>query len=235
LWLGVAVVVLVVGFNLAKLFFLVSVPKIRSAADQAEARQKFKQITLGMAMYAQEHNGEFVEQAWAVPPSKFKHSWRVHILPYIEQGPLYDQIHLDEPWDSEANSRFHYKTPSAFRPPEQTKLFEMTFIQVVYGPGTAFPGSGQKMRYPASFVDGTSQTVILVEAARAVNWMQPEDIDIQQVRGSLLDKLGTRPGATGPLVGTADGTAHFLKPGITEKTLRAALTPAGNEVLGPDW
>ena len=32
-------------------------------------------------------------------------SWRVAILPYIEQDALYKQFHLDEPWDSEHNKK----------------------------------------------------------------------------------------------------------------------------------
>ena len=32
-------------------------------------------------------------------------SWRVHILPYMDYGQLYDQFHLDEPWDSEHNKK----------------------------------------------------------------------------------------------------------------------------------
>ncbi len=35
------------------------------------------------------------------------HSWRVLILPYIEQQELYERIRLDEPWDSPYNRQFH--------------------------------------------------------------------------------------------------------------------------------
>src|SRR5260370_4929892 len=32
-------------------------------------------------------------------------SWRVHLLPFIEQEDLYKEFHLDEPWDSEHNKQ----------------------------------------------------------------------------------------------------------------------------------
>lgn len=30
-------------------------------------------------------------------------SWRVHLLPYLDQGQLYGEFHLDEPWSSKHN------------------------------------------------------------------------------------------------------------------------------------
>jgi hypothetical protein len=199
------------------------------------ARNNFQQLALAMVNYADSHQGNFVEQAGAIPPNAVKHSWRVHLLPYIEQNNLYKQIHLNEAWDSPWNKQFHGQMPKTFEFPGRPAPRGMTYVQVVYGPGTAFPGGGRKMRFPASFQDGTSQTIVLVEAARAVNWMQPEDINFQQVRGPLSFKLGTHPGATGPLVGLGDGSVQFLKTGISDKTLRAAISPANSDVLGRDW
>ncbi len=37
------------------------------------------------------------------------------------------------------------------------------------------------------------------------------------------------------LVGLADGSARSINPKISDKTWKAAFTPAGGEVLGPDW
>jgi len=45
------------------------------------------------------------------------HSWRVLILPYFEDQnilDLYNEIRLDEPWDSEWNSQFHERAPNIF-------------------------------------------------------------------------------------------------------------------------
>ena len=43
------------------------------------------------------------------------HSWRVLLLPYMEEIALYDQIRLDEPWDSPWNSQFHDRMPAVYR------------------------------------------------------------------------------------------------------------------------
>lgn len=41
-------------------------------------------------------------------------AWRVLLLPYLGEEDLYQQIRLDEPWDSEWNRQFTAKTPDAF-------------------------------------------------------------------------------------------------------------------------
>src|SRR4029079_14059052 len=44
-------------------------------------------------------------------------SWRVQILPFIEQNALYSQFHLDEPWDSAHNRALLDKMPDVFKNP----------------------------------------------------------------------------------------------------------------------
>ena len=42
-------------------------------------------------------------------------SWRVHILPFIEEAELYEQFRLDEPWDSPHNKKLIAKIPNVFQ------------------------------------------------------------------------------------------------------------------------
>ncbi len=64
-------------------------------------------------------------------------SWRVLMLPYIEQQELYQRFKLDEPWDSEHNRKLIERMPRIYAPyakcdaPPHT-----TFFQVIRGPGT---------------------------------------------------------------------------------------------------
>ena len=44
-------------------------------------------------------------------------SWRVAILPQLEQGALYNEFHLDEPWDSEHNKALVAKMPAVLPRP----------------------------------------------------------------------------------------------------------------------
>src|SRR5205814_7143349 len=108
-------------------------------------------------------------------------SWRVAILPYIEQDQLYKQFKLDEPWDSDHNKKLLDKMPKTFEIPEAKAKPGHTFYQVFTGPETVFPlDATKKLRFPASFTDGTSNTLAIVEAANPVPWTKPEDIPLTE-------------------------------------------------------
>jgi prepilin-type processing-associated H-X9-DG protein len=55
-------------------------------------------------------------------------------------------------------------------------------------------------------------------------------------RQGNCDPTRTSTGHTGGMqVGLADGSVRFVSAGIGGETWWAACTPAGGEVLGPDW
>src|ERR1043165_2482222 len=76
----------------------------RDAARQAQSANNLKQLALAMQMYVAA-NRHFPAAAVTGSDGKTKHSWRVAILPYVEQRSLYDQYRFDEPWDSENNKK----------------------------------------------------------------------------------------------------------------------------------
>lgn len=65
-------------------------------------------------------------------------SWRVHMLPYLNQGDLYDQFHLDEPWDSEHNKKLLKKMPEIYSISEKPNKNGLTRILAVTGKDTLF-------------------------------------------------------------------------------------------------
>ena len=84
----------------------------------------------------------------------------------------------------------------------------------------------------ADFRDGTINTFLIVESAQAVPWTKPEDIAYDASRP--LPQLGIF--TDGFNAALADGSVHwFNRAKLTDQTLRAAITPAGNEPLGFDW
>src|SRR5262249_4943269 len=57
-------------------------------------------------------------------------SGRVAILPYIEQGALYQRFKLDEPWDSEHNKKLIAHMPKLYAAPGvKTREAGLTFYQ----------------------------------------------------------------------------------------------------------
>src|SRR5262249_13592429 len=77
--------------------------------------------------------------------------------------------------------------------------------------------------------DGESNTLLVVETARAVPWTKPEDVAFVPER--MPSGLGSRH-PLGVNVGFADGTPRLLKYTIDLRTLYALLTRDGGEISG---
>lgn len=160
-------------------------------------------------------------------------SWRVALLPYIEQDSLFKEFKLDEPWDSPHNLKLLSKMPKVYAHPVKTQSSQpfSTHYQVFVGKDAPFL-EGRKVRMPASFADGTANTIIIVEAADAVPWSKPADLVYDA--NKPLPKLGGLFD-DGFYVALGDASVRWISSKTTERTLRAAITPSGGETLGPDW
>jgi hypothetical protein len=102
-------------------------------------------------------------------------SWRVALLPYLGERELYGQFKLDEPWDSPHNKKLLKKIPHFYRPPgEAGGPSGTTFYQVFVGEHAAF--EKHRTLRVTDFMDGTANTLLVVEAGHAVPWTKPEDL-----------------------------------------------------------
>jgi hypothetical protein len=162
-------------------------------------------------------------------------SWRVAILPYLQQEALYRQFRLDEPWDSEHNVRLLAQMPKVYVVPgrEREAAEGLTYYQGFAGPGAMFDTApevgGVRM---AAITDGTSNTLLAVEAAEAVPWTKPADLPFDPA-GPLPRLGGHHRGGFNALL--CDGSTRFVPDRINEQTLRALITYNGGEVVSPDW
>jgi hypothetical protein len=203
--------------------------KVVGAADRDLAQNSLKQIGLAMHSYHDVY-GHFPAAASYDKQGRPLLSWRVHILPYLEQEELYKQFHLDEPWDSEHNKQLLAKMPRIYAAPLPGGAKErgMTPYQVFTGKGTIF--EDKKGVAIKDITDGTSRTFLIVEAGEGVPWTKPQDLPFDPDKP--LPRLG-RPGADGFLALFADGSVHYIKKATKEKVLRALITYNGNEVVNP--
>jgi hypothetical protein len=192
-----------------------SLPLIENAAKRIQLANDLKQLSLASMSYADANGGRMPTDLYD-KNGKLLLSWRVAVLPYIEGGNLYSQFHLDEPWDSEHNKKLLEKMPETFAP-KDTEAYKNheTFFQAFVGKGTVFEKSG--LRFPADIPDGTSNTILFVEAKKAVPWTKPDDIPFD--KGKLLPKVG---GLTkgGFMAAMCDGSVHFIPLTVKEETLR---------------
>jgi hypothetical protein len=214
---------------------LPAVQKVRESSVRMQSSNNLKQIALAMHNFNDAYSGNLPAHAiYSKDGKKPLLSWRVAILPYIEEDNLYRQFHMDEPWDSEHNKKLIPLMPKVYLSPTapRTKEPGMTYYQILVGGGAAWEKSSKQPGIPRTFVDGTSNTIMVAEAGEPVIWTKPDDLEYDP--NKPLPKLGLQPG--GPFnVALADGSTRVISPNISDATMRAAITPAGGEFLGPDW
>jgi hypothetical protein len=161
-------------------------------------------------------------------------SWRVLILPFIEQLDLYEQFRLDEPWDSPHNLRLLSQMPRTYAPPPG-KAWKVppyhTVCHVFVGPGTAFEGQ-EGLQFPSDFPDGLSNTLLFVEAGEPVPWTKPEDLPYDPERPLPELRCLFHDGFRACM---ADASRRFVPKRTNQATLRAAITRNGGDAPGPDW
>ncbi|MBI5757229.1 MAG: DUF1559 domain-containing protein [Planctomycetales bacterium] len=208
---------------------LPAVQQAREAARRTQSKNNLKQIGLAMHNYHDVH-GRFPPAASTSKAGKPLLSWRVHILPYLDQAPLYNSFHLDEPWDSEHNKKLTAGVPLQYINPSAPKLTAegKTVYLAPVGKGLAFEGSeGTRI---GDFTDGTSNTILVVEAHadKAVIWTKPDDLAFDSEKP--LDGLKeARQGGFQVLL--CDGSVRFINLTINLDILRALFTRNGGEAV----
>jgi prepilin-type processing-associated H-X9-DG protein len=195
--------------------------KVGIAKARMTSQNNLKQIALAMHNY---HDSFAALPAVAIYSKDGKPllSWRVAILPFIEQDNLYKQFHLDEPWDSEHNKKLLAQMPKTYGPQG-----DKTHYRVFHGKGAAFEGKkGLKF---SSFTDGTSNTILVVEAVDPVEWTKPEEFEYSVE--AALPKLGGKPFENGFNAAFADGSVRMMPIKVKEELMRAVITRNGGETI----
>jgi prepilin-type processing-associated H-X9-DG protein len=203
---------------------LPAVQAAREAARRAQCTNNLKQIALALHNF-QSVNSHFPPAAITDADGKPLLSWRVAILPFIEQEGLYREFKLDEPWDSPHNQALIARMPAVyFCPSDGLDTQHTTRYQVIVGPGTIFEGDkGIRLE---EITDGTSNTLLVVEAKNPVPWTKPDDIPVNGLTAGVGSK---HAGGFNALM--ADGAVRFLRMSINPDILQALATRAGGEVV----
>lgn len=199
----------------------------------SDSRNRLHQMTssnnlrmIGMAMISYENRERhYPAQAIVGAQGKPLLSWRVALLPYLDEQALFNEFHLDEPWDSEHNKKLIDKMPQIYENPSVPEPGKTTYL-VPFAKGTLF-GDSQKpvVGYPN---DGPGNTIMILEADadRAVVWTKPDDLNIDPQQPSK-GLGGLRDGKF--MVVCADVHVSRIPVNIPAETLWALFTHSGGE------
>jgi prepilin-type processing-associated H-X9-DG protein len=203
--------------------------RVGGASDRMMDANNLKQIGLALHNY-HDVNAGFPPAAVVGKKGKPLLSWRVAILPYIDEAELYKKFHLDEPWDSEHNTKVlaDNPMPKVFLAPGGTAKAgdKKTHYQVFTGNGAMFDViEGSKIQ---SITDGTSNTLMVATAKTPVEWTKPADLEFDP-KGDPRDLLLFVNDVCN--VAFADGSVRAMAKKTPVETFRAIITKAGGEVV----
>jgi hypothetical protein len=164
------------------------------------------------------------------------YSWRVAILPYIEQEPLYRQYNFEEPWDGPNNRKLLDKMPECYSFPDadgssvsqtNTAYFVFTGDATALG-GPTGPGGRYLKRTGLDITDGVSYTILAVERRADVPWTKPEDIPFDP-KAPVPELGGFTPDSF--QVVFADGSVRAIKKSVGAMVLKSLITRAAGEII----
>lgn len=233
-----------ITIGVACLLLAISPPvqKVREPSFQIQAQNHMRQVLIGLHTYHDIHK-RFPPPASSDKDGRPLLSWRVAILPHLEQEALYREFKLDEPWDSPHNINLLDRMPYLFESPQLGKPAgpNRTHFQLVVGRGAAFDDPFAIVRLQNGFPDGTG-TILMVEAARPVPWTKPEDFSfhpdesLPPLGGSFLvdsDWFGSRR-QEGFHMRSASAEMFFVRLPVDEGKLRWGMLRNDGKGWSPD-
>jgi beta-lactamase regulating signal transducer with metallopeptidase domain len=206
-----------------------------SAQSSADSIQRIRQLALAMHNYADTNRRDpdgckLPFSAITAKGSEHKHSWRIAILPYLEESAIYEQYRFEEAWDSEHNRKVTAEMPDCFRHPSQGADETSSGYYLITGTGTVFP--------PADSIalekipDGTSNTILLVAAKRDTHWAKPEDINFDPE--TILKAIGGFEKDYTTIALCDGSSARFYRGGENELEVLKSMILA-NDGVTPAW
>ncbi len=230
-----------------------AVPQAREAARRSSCKCYLKQFGLAFHNYHDTY-GTFPPAFVLGPDGRKWHSWRVLILPMLEQSELYAEYKFDEPWDGPNNRKLLAKMPEIFACPSrpcETKppVLAIGVLACSDGPGPSVANGytsyaavlgkdcafrGTKPVSISEITDGTSMTLLIGESTRTkIPWTKPEDIEIANhpTLGDPKGFSGPHEGGNGMQFLKADGSVRFIHTTTPQAIVDALFTRNGGELI----
>lgn len=187
-------------------------PEMQAQAERVQRMNNLRQVVLAMHMYG-DSNAAFPQHV--AHQSKVDLSWRVLVLPYLEQDELFRKVDMQSDWDSEKNAVLKTVTPTIYGTDGMSRITAVKYDRPV--------------RFFADVTDGTSNTIAFLQFEAGVPWAANQDMTIDQILKTFTDMKGEGE----VLVAFYDGSVRTLAATTDPVQLKAMLTPNGGEVI--EW
>jgi hypothetical protein len=248
-------------------FFLAAVGGVRKAAGRSQSQNNLKQITIATIDCADAHQGKLPRgPAFWYPQDRLAAQngygpCLFQILPYMDQDTLYKSS-LTKLGDTQVYAGWALagKPVKTFQGPADPTQDPRADRTSYLANGLAFPRN-RGMTYPASFTDGTSQTILFAEAYSVATdnitwggktqawkterrwWDDPTwepvlaDLPFQvaPAKDAAASTLPQGPTPYGIMVSLGDASVRLVSGKVSATTFYAACTPNQSDVLGSDW
>lgn len=112
------------------------------------------------------------------------HSWRVLILPYVDDADavaVYTQYRFDEPWSSQHNRQVTVKAPAVFRCPadQSENAAKADYVMITGALGFS---TGADSLCDEELLAIASERIAVAEAAHLdIHWAEPRDLRIEEM------------------------------------------------------
>lgn len=225
--------------------FTPAVASARTAARRSVCRNNLKQIGLALHNFESQHKHFPTLLSQGETPPR---SWRVDILPFLDQQPLRNLYVDTEAWDAIPNvsvarqkREWVYSCPSN---PRGTDSEGRSYTAYVAPDGDNTFMTRSHARRFGDIVDGTANTVAVVEACGLeIVWTEPRDAPLSSLPVGI-NRPGSRSGRSEGLLSSyhtggaqvlmADGAVRFVSQNLDPQVLSALLTVNGNEPVDDD-
>lgn len=212
---------------------LPAVSKVRSAASKAKQTNNIKQI--GLALHGlHDVNGGFTAP-FALDDNKQPNpglSWRVGVLPFIEQNAVYAQFDRSKSWDSPRNQPFSNQKISTYTSPDELNAAGANTVMFGFnGPGALMEANVKPPLTFARIPDGLSNTAMVAEVTIGAPWASP--MDVPYTRNGPLPSFGAA-GNDSFLLLMADGSVRNVKKNIPPAIMHALIQIDDGQVINLD-